>query len=38
VTFSATISLTSNGRTQAVSIRPSGGDVTDVRIDLQRHG
>jgi hypothetical protein len=38
VTFSATISLTSNGRTQAVSIRPSGGDVTDVRIELQRRG
>jgi hypothetical protein len=38
VTFSATISMTSNGRTQAVSIRPSGGDVTDVRIELQRHG
>lgn len=34
--FSAAISLTSNGRTQAVSIRPSGGDVADVRIDLRR--
>ena len=34
--FSAAISLTSNGRTQAVSIRPSGGDVTDVRIELKR--
>jgi hypothetical protein len=36
--FSAAISLTSNGRTQAVSIRPSGGDVADVRIQLQRRG
>jgi hypothetical protein len=35
-TFSAAISLTSNGRTQAVSIRPSGGDVADVRIELRR--
>jgi hypothetical protein len=38
VTFTAAISLTSNGRTQAVSIRPSGGDVADVRIELQRRG
>ena len=38
ITFSAAISLTSNGRTQAVSIRPSGGDVSDVRIELQRQG
>jgi hypothetical protein len=36
--FNAAISLTSNGRTQAVSIRPSGGDVADVRIELQRRG
>ena len=36
LTFSAAISLTSNGRTQTVSIRPSGGDVTDVRIELRR--
>ena len=35
-TFSAAVSLTSNGRSQAVNIRPSGGDVTDVRIDLRR--
>jgi hypothetical protein len=35
-TFSAAISLTSNGRTQAVSIRPSGGGVADVRIELRR--
>jgi hypothetical protein len=35
-TFGAAISLTSNGRTQAVSIRPSGGDVADVRIELGR--
>jgi hypothetical protein len=34
--FNAAISLTSSGRTQAVSIRPSGGDVADVRIDLRR--
>ena len=38
VTFSAAISLTSNGRTQAVTIRPSGGDVADVRIELKRGG
>ena len=36
--FTAAISVTSNGRTQAVSIRPSTGDVTDVRIELQRRG
>ena len=36
LTFSAAVSLTSNGRTQTVSIRPSGGDVTDVRIELRR--
>ena len=35
-TFSATISLTSNGRTQSVTIRPSGGDVADVRVELKR--
>lgn len=34
--FSATITLTSNGRTQAVSIQPRGGDVADVRIELRR--
>jgi len=31
-TFSAGISLTSNGRTQSVSIQPRGGDISDVRI------
>jgi hypothetical protein len=36
VAFTASMSLTSNGRTQAVSIRPSGGDVADVRLELQR--
>ena len=36
--FSAAISLTSNGRTQAVSIRPRGGDISDVRIELRRRG
>ena len=35
-TFSAAISLTSRGRTQAVSFRPSGGDVADVRIEFRR--
>jgi hypothetical protein len=34
--FSA--ALTSNGRTQAVSIQPRGGDVSDVRIELRRRG
>ena len=37
-TFTAGISLTSNGRTQAVSIQPRGGDISDVRIELRRHG
>jgi hypothetical protein len=36
--FTATISLTSNGRSQAVSIKPRGGDVSDVRIALKRNG
>ena len=36
LTFSAAISLTSNGRTQAVSIRPSGGGDAEVRIELRR--
>ena len=34
--FTASISLTSNGRSQAVSIKPRGGDVSDVRIELGR--
>jgi hypothetical protein len=37
-TFSAGISLTSNGRTQTVSIHPRGGDISDVRIELKRRG
>jgi hypothetical protein len=36
--FSAAISLTSNGRTQAISIQPRGGDISDVRIELRRRG
>ena len=36
--FTAAISLASNGRTQAVSIQPRGGDVSDVRIELRRRG
>ena len=36
--FTATISLTSNGRTQAVSIQPRGGDISDVRVELRRRG
>jgi hypothetical protein len=36
--FSAAILLTSNGRTQAVSIQPRGGDISDVRIELRRRG
>ena len=36
--FSASISLTSNGRTQTVSIHPRGGDISDVRIELKRRG
>jgi hypothetical protein len=38
LTFTAMISLTSNGRTQALTMRPSGGDVAEVRIKLQRRG
>ena len=34
--FTASISLTSNGRSQAVSIKPRGGDVSDVRIEMGR--
>ena len=36
--FTAAVSLTSNGRSQAVSIKPRGGDVSDVRIELRRSG
>jgi hypothetical protein len=36
--FTAAISLTSNGRSQAVIIKPSGGDISDVRIELKRNG
>jgi hypothetical protein len=36
--FTAAVSLTSNGRTQTVSIQPQGGDVSDVHIDLRRRG
>lgn len=36
--FTAAISLTSNGRTQAVRIQPQGGDISDVRIELRRRG
>ncbi len=37
--FSAQVSLRSNGRRQAVTIQPSpGGDIADVRIELERRG
>ena len=36
--FNASISITSNGRTQTVSIQPRGGDISDVRIELRRQG
>ena len=36
--FNAGISLTSNGRTQSVSIQPRGGDISEVHIELKRHG
>jgi hypothetical protein len=36
--FSAGISLTANGRTQTVSIQPRGGDISEVHIELKRHG
>jgi hypothetical protein len=34
--FNASISITSNGHTQSVSIRPQGGDISDVHIELRR--
>jgi len=34
--FTAGISLQSNGRHQAVNIAPSGGDIAEVRIELER--
>lgn len=36
--FTAGISLVSDGRRQAVNIAPSGGDIADVRIELERRG
>jgi hypothetical protein len=36
--FSAEISLNSNGHSQAVSIKPRAGDVSDVHIELERKG
>jgi len=36
--FTAGISLISNGHGQSVSIAPSGGDIADVRIELYRQG
>ena len=36
--FNASITITSNGRTQSVSIQPRGGDIADVRIELTRRG
>ncbi len=34
--FSAQISLTSDGRRQALNIEPSGGDISQVRVELHR--
>jgi len=36
--FTAGISLRSNGRRQTVNIAPSGGDIANVRIELERRG
>jgi hypothetical protein len=36
--FTAAISLTSSGRTQAVDIKPQGGDISEVHIELRRSG
>jgi hypothetical protein len=36
--FTAQVSLSANGRRQAVNIQPSGGDIADVRIELERRG
>jgi hypothetical protein len=36
--FTAAVSLSSDGRSQAVSIQPRGGDISDVRIELRRNG
>jgi hypothetical protein len=37
-TFTAAVSIISNGRTQTVSFQPHAGDISDVRIELKRHG
>jgi hypothetical protein len=34
--FTAAVSLTSDGRRQAVDVRPQGGDISAVRIELER--
>jgi len=36
--FSAAIFLMANGRTQDVDIVPHGGDISKVRVELQRNG
>jgi hypothetical protein len=36
--FAAAISLTSNGRTQGVGIRPREGDIARINIELRRRG
>jgi hypothetical protein len=34
--FTAQVSLSARGRRQAISIRPQGGDISDVRVQLER--
>ena len=36
--FTAEISLVSNGQRQVIHIEPSGSDIADVHIELERHG
>jgi hypothetical protein len=36
--FTAQVSLTARGRRQVISIRPQGGDISDVRVQLERGG
>ena len=36
--FTAGVSLNSNGRRQGVNIEPSGGNIADVSIELERRG
>jgi hypothetical protein len=36
--LTATISLTSDGRQPVISVEPKGGDISDLRMKLERRG